>query len=284
MHKDLLQKNTMSRTLLDEYNNTFSSNKTPMNPNARTVASISMDIINQRVENINKNYSMNRSVSEANISYDKIEESLKVMKTPVTIHSSSSPFLCNIGTQIHSEKSQPIVEETPIVLTVQTPAATVKKPMKRKLFAPPSMFSNDLLATPRTDKAVDDVSDLNIAANGKVTESGTKRGREEDDILSLLNKPNEKRAKKNRLVDAAAAIIANGNRTPARRVTTATAKSSRRSSAFFQSAKKPTQNGRLNSSTAVESKTTTNTPKSVLVFTNMHQPQIDFIKEVGQKI
>lgn len=244
IHKDLLQKNTFSGTSNDEYNNTFSSSKTPINPGCRTLSSISMDIINQRVENINRIVSMNRSISESNISYEKIEESIKQLDTPAQHF--TTPFLTN-GSQLN----QPTPDETS-----QAPAA-VRKPNKRKLFAPPSMF-NELMSTPKTD---------NETVLQSVPEVAMKRARE-DDLLSALARPIEKRTKKNVKKDDVVTDSETSKKT-----------SRRRSSMFFQSAKKPakTQNGGT-----LKPVQSNSTPKSVMVFTNMHQPQIDFIKEVRQ--
>lgn len=240
IHKDLLQKNALSKTLLDEYTNTFSSNKTPMNANSRTLSSISMDIINQRVENINRNVSLNRSISESNVSYEKIEESIKQLDTPAQVKANGA------------QSKQPVTEEHNT-----TPAAIVRKPNKRKLFAPPSMF-NEIMTASKTD---------NETVLQSVPEVATKRGRE-DDMVSNLYKPNDKRAKKN---GTKGDVVGDVN--------TVKKASRRRSSIFFQSAKKPTKTQNDGSLRPVQS---ISTPKSVMVFTNMHQPQIDFIKEVRQ--
>lgn len=126
IHLDLIRKST-SKSLLDEYTNTFNSKKEPLLSKRRTMGNIAMDIIRQRVENINRNVSLNQSMGEA------LDDSMN--NTPTQSH-----------TKTNTEPKKAINAET------EKP-----KPQGRRLFAPPSLFPpvNSFISTatpPKTDK------------------------------------------------------------------------------------------------------------------------------------
>lgn len=160
VHLDLIRKST-SKSLLDEYTNTFSATKTPLMGKRRTIAHITMDIIKQRVENINRNVSSNMSMNEA------LDDSMsgKTIQTPI---------------QSVSEKNDDIASS-------KTAETEKPKPVGRRLFAPPSLFPENsplLIPTPtKTDKKT-------------ASKSATKRKR--DDLL--VEKPtkasDQKKARK----------------------------------------------------------------------------------------
>lgn len=119
IHLDLIRKST-SKSLLDEYTNTFNSKKEPLSSKRRTMGNIAMDIIRQRVENINRNVSFNQSMSEA------LDDSTKDTPMPHT-KTSAEPKDAENG------------------------ATEKPKPQGRRLFAPPSLFPLDnsfSMATP----------------------------------------------------------------------------------------------------------------------------------------
>lgn len=126
IHLDLIRKST-SKSLLDEYTNTFNSKKEPLSSKRRTMGNIAMDIIRQRVENINRNVSFNQSMSEA------LDDSMK--DTPTQSHTKTTT---QPKAAVNAETEKP-------------------KPQGRRLFAPPSLFPPDYsfisTATPlKTDK------------------------------------------------------------------------------------------------------------------------------------
>lgn len=233
MHIDLIR-TTTSKTLLDEYSNTFSSKKVPVNGKRRTISHISMDIINQRVENINKNASLHRSISDINDKHNATSEILEI----------------------------PTLPESPCKLP-DTP--TDSKPMKRKLFAPPSMFSPIPIATPKT-----------------AAKTTIKRGRDDAPANPKAQiQLNDKRSRKTLNIEQNNKQndddVGNGG------TVKKTATKSRRSTMLFQSARKikPDESNETTAESAtIKPNVVTESPKSVMVFTNMHQTQIDLIKEV----
>ncbi|XP_055311627.1 microcephalin isoform X2 [Sitodiplosis mosellana] len=137
-HIDHIRSST-SKTLLDEYNDTFSSKKTPLTDKRRTIANITMDIIKQRIENINRNASFNRSTTD--FQDDSFHSSSDVKATPTQVE--------------NTEK----LTTTTTTTTTTTPANGTNgqlKPLKRKLFTQPSILPPNSplppIATPKTDK------------------------------------------------------------------------------------------------------------------------------------
>lgn len=230
-----------TKTLIDEYANTFSSKKIVVASNRRTLSHISMDIINQRIENLNKNASLHRSRNDSmDHRYGEGDEDI--------INDNPSPM-------------------KPLESLNGTPDGIKPKPSKRKLFAPPSMFMQlDLTPTLKTD-----------TTPNKTAKSATKRSRDALSPLASKSTPlstaaskkvSDKRIKKTTNDGASNGAIAVTKKVPATKTT-------RRSTMFFQSAEKVKPKNDM-----VGSLTESSTPKSVLVFTNMHQSQIDAIKEV----
>lgn len=223
-HVDNISKSN-SKSLLDEYNNTFNSKKTPLTGKRRTIANITMDIISQRMENINRmNASLNRSTTEM------IDDSL---------HTDAK------ATPIHSEN----IEKAPITTTPVTEANGGQvKPLKRKLFAPPSLFpENSPILTPqKTDK--------------KTAQQKRKRN-------DLAGEKSTKTEEKKLPIDKPLAATKKTN--------------SRRSTIFFQETPKtksiPSSTVARPTSSAIQE---THSAMPGLVFTSMHKPQIDFITEV----
>lgn len=126
IHLDLIRKST-SKSLLDEYTNTFNSKKEPLSNKRRTIGNIAMDIIKQRVENINRNVSFNQSMSEA------LDDSMRDSPTQSHIKTATEP-----GETVNAGTEKP-------------------KPQGRRLFAPPSLFPSDnsfisMATPPKTDK------------------------------------------------------------------------------------------------------------------------------------
>lgn len=237
-HIDHIRSST-SKTLLDEYNNTFSSKKTPLTDKRRTIANITMDIIKQRIENINRNASFNRSTTDFN---DDSFHNGDLKATPTQVDNT---------------------DKLTTTTTATTPAingnAGQLKPLKRKLFAPPSLFPEKSplpFATPqKTDKKT--------ASNQKRkrTDIAATNG---EKIVSI-DKSHASKKKTN----------------------------SRRSTMFFEEApiRKINCNPSVSSSSAISSTSTSTLTESSanrdlsppgLVFTSMHQSQIDFISEVRQ--
>lgn len=236
-----------TKTLIDEYANTFSGKKIVVASNRRTLSHISMDIINQRIENLNKNASLQR----------------------LTINDAMDPQHGDTDANNIDCDPSPVKPLEPLING--TPNGEKPKPLKRKLFAPPSMFSPvDLTPTLKTD-----------TPPNKSTKSAIKRNR--DALLSPLalkstplssaasKKPNEKRVKK------IANDVDNNNAIAAKKATAT--KYKRRSTMLFQSAEKVKPKNERTAAVATTS-TESLTPKSVMVFTNMHKQQVDAIKEV----
>lgn len=127
IHLDLIRKST-SKSLLDEYTNTFNPKKDPLSSKRRTMGNTAMDIIRQRVENINRNVSFNQSMSEA------LDDSMR-------------------DTPIQSKHTKTTTEPKQAVNAV----TEKPKPQGRRLFAPPSLFPPDnsflsMVTPPKTDK------------------------------------------------------------------------------------------------------------------------------------
>lgn len=197
-----------NKTLLEEYETTFSAKKTTK-PNARrTIFDISMDIIKQRVENVNQ---MNK-LSGIN---DKQHNSFP-----------NDPLIGAPNSNVANSNSH-------------TPLST-----KRKLFTPSSSVP----------LSVD-----------KLSQISSKRSREAD-----CQPPSSKKIK----TSSAIATTSNA-RTDDVATNTKTDRILRRSS------RRSTLNFRLMSNKKiVESPKDKRCSESVIVFTNMHQQQIDAIKKV----
>lgn len=208
-----------TKTLLEQYSNTFHSKRTMVSSSRRTISHISMDIIRQRVDNINRICSMERSMNESLNAHDgEIED-----ENVDNVDDASSPNTDDI---------------------MNTPNADKPKPAKRKLFAPPSLFQSPSIFETKPD-----------------AKSTPKRVRDNSSPPELkIPKTNDKKLKKT-----------GGDTTDVKKATI-TAKS-RRSTLLFESAEKPKKK-----TTIVPCATVTSRP--VMVFTNMHQKQVEVIREV----
>lgn len=201
-----------------------------------------MDIINQRLENINRNASFNRSTTEL------LDDSLSVDVK---------------ATPTHSEN----IDRTTVAVGAVTPVTETNgnaiqlKPLKRKLFAPPSLFPEN-----------SPILDIMPQKTDKKTAT-QKRKRNDFGAGEKSTKTDEKKL-------------------PIEKPMTAIKKTnSRRSTLFFQEApilNKTKTTAIPSSSTNVRSTTSaaaiqkTHSTVPGLVFTSMHKPQIDFITEVRQ--
>lgn len=227
-----------SKTLLDEYNSTFNSKKTPMTNKRRTIANITMDIIKQRIENINRNASFNRSTTDF---HDDSFQSNDIKATPTHVENAEKlTATATTSTPANGDSGQP-------------------KPLKRKLFAPPSLFpanSPQHFATPqKTDK--------------KTATSTQKR-------------------KRNDLAARATAATSEEKMMPIDQPRASNKKpNARRSTLYFEEPiRKINCDASVPASTATASTASSSgllqKEKPGLVYTSMHQSQIDFISEVRQ--
>lgn len=227
IHLDVIRRST-SKSLFDEYTNAFDSKKTPMSDKRRTLGNITMDIIRQRVENINR-IAQNRSNSESfNDSIHNDIKSTPVGATATKTSSKNDEQIANTSTsndiEIITDNAKP-------------------KPMKRKLFAPPSLFPDnfDLFTTPlKTDK--------------KISSKSSTQKRKRNDLPAETEKAGELQRIKTK---------------------------SRRSTLFFETPPTAKAQSIEHPSKSVPNIQNKN-PNGVMVYTSMHQPQIDFIKEVRQ--
>lgn len=229
------------KTLLDEYNGTFSSKKTPSIDKRRTIANITMDIINQRIENINRNASFNQSSSDL---HDDTFSNIKSTPLPG---------------QIDKNEKVSANTATPVSNVNETNGQT--KPLKRKLFAPPSLFPDleqqILITTPhKTDK-----KNLSQKRKRNDTSGDDKCSTKSEEKKTVAVKPK-----------------------PSRRTI-----NPRRSTMLFEDFPKrkiePSAINSTNSTTSTlttSSLTTTSNVTPGLAFTRMHKPQQDFIAEVRQ--
>lgn len=229
-----------------------------MNEKRRTLNNIALDIIKQRVENINRNASFNRSMHDlqddaAVAGYDDLNKDLNKI-TPD-----------QLDTVVVAPKSAAVAAAA----TPPTAAIGSLKPLKRKLFAPPSLFPEHspigLLTPQKTDTK-------KTAVNQKRKRNDVGAAKE----ASTLSKSDEKKKPTEK---------------PRTNNTRKTMGHSRRSTMFFETppaatpataAKTATQSSTsaTSDSTAIRKLNAITTPS--LVFTSMHQPQIDFITEVRQ--
>lgn len=228
-----------------------------MSEQRRTISNIAMDIIKQRVENINRNASFNRSMhdlqDDAAVSgYDDLNKITPDQLDKVVV----------------APKSTAAAVATPptaAIASMETETANVTphKPLKRKLFAPPSLFPEHSPITPQK-------TDTKKTVNQKRKRNDVGAAKE----ASTLSKSDEKKKPTEK------------PRTNNSRKTMA---HSRRSTMFFETPPAAATAKASQSSTSATNSTATaeirklnaiSTPS--LVFTSMHQPQIDFITEVRQ--
>lgn len=236
MNLDLIRKST-SKSLYDEYENTFSSKKTPLVGKRRTISNITMDIIKQRIENINRNASFKRSTEGLN---------------------NDSPYshlLEGKKTNDECDKKSPEVAEN--AAKTSTVAA---KPLKRKLFVPPSMSMDyspmlSFATPPKTDKKTAPKSLQKRKRNATPDHEEQPSNKQSEDAKKPIRSVKEVSKKK--------------------------PTSSRRSTMFFET---PISKSKPIAKTVTNQVSAPSTvPKSngVMVFTSMHQPQINYINEVS---
>lgn len=249
----------VNKTLLCEYNSTFSSNKTPKPKSRLTMFDISMDIIKQRVENINQITKLNNSLNIQNDAEDN---------APLA---TADNFNKNVA--VHTSVSK-IVNDP-----LSTPA---NRPLKRKLFTPPTFNFNetngfaDDKATPKKSNR-----DVNIdlestkksksmknALYGVIGERSTSKRVRDDDVMLQSNQTKRQKTFINNETETKTKTIETEPKyTPGN-----LRRSTRRSTMNFRIIEKvkepnlPKKNRRLS--------------EQVMVFTNMHQPQIDNIEKV----
>lgn len=200
-----------------------------MSDKRKTIANITMDIIKQRIENINRNASFNRSTTD--LLNDSMHSDLKSTPNP----------LDNVGnvsttTPVHGSTANPL------------------KPLKRKLFAPPSLFpGNSPMSTTPTPTPQ------------KTDKKTVQQKRKKNDLPAASDE-------KKKAVDKP-------------RIGSKKTINSRRSTMFFETPVYKSNSEPKSSQlpSTVSSSTANRMGVSPgLVFTSMHQPQIDFITEVRQ--
>lgn len=238
---------------------------------------ISMEIIDQRIKNINRSVRLNRSVSESDICVDDHELSstniASVAKSTPQLDKSDTEQQTEIITTTNEQLSSSSSSSGEIVVV------TTSKPTKRKLFAPPSYFNYaDVDLTPKKtpiklNKTPANKTDKKLNTTSTKTVSTEKRIREDsrDELTDIFCGPSTaKKLKQDKKMI--------GNSQYLRRS----------SSAAFQP-DKPKVKPPILSKAVVAQETsasaTANATKRKLpfmVYTNMHQQQIKIVKEVGK--
>lgn len=199
--------------------------------------SIAMDIIRQRVENINRTV-QNRSISEAN--NDSLLNDTPKEPIDISISEEKTPTVAGSGSGDGDGNA-----EKP-------------KPMRRKLFAPPSMFPDihsESFSTP-------------IKTDTKKTGAAKTAQKRKRPDLSVENKKKSTTTNNNTNTTNTNGANKTINRT--------TKPISRRSTLCFETPPLPS------AKPADKPVNRANARKSMMVFTSMHQPQVEFIKEVRQ--
>lgn len=248
-------KGIVNKTLLCEYNSTFSTNKTAKPKSRLTLFDISMDIIKQRVENINKITRINNSLNNQ-IDSDNDEP----LNYADRLNKKTAPHP-NLSIIANDALSSPTV-----------------RPLKRKLFTPPTFNlsrTNGLMddkATPKKS-AIDLDStkkprNIKKALYGIIGERSTSKRQRDDDVMLQSNQTKMRKTVINSVTEMKTKTIAAEPKYSA----TNLRRSTRRSTMHFRIIEKvpepnlPRKNRRLS--------------EQVMVFTNMHQAQIDNIEKV----
>lgn len=258
-HIDHIRSST-KKSLLEEYNSTFSSKKAILTSEKRkSIANITMDIIKQRIENINRNASFNKSMTS-----DLLDDSFH------NRNGNGTPTLVENGEKITITPVSTEPTDGNIAGAAQT------KPLKRRLFAPPSLFPPDneshipALTSQKTDKKTTALKRKRITLGASVEKPTTK--------LTQKNEYSKKTNVQNKTINL-----------------------KRRSTMYFEKPETSIQKQNGLSDTASQSTSSTSSKMAVaataseqndashlsalpgLVFTSMHKAQIDFITEVRQK-
>lgn len=248
---------TEPTTILDAYNRTFttptfSSTRMPLSSKRRTVFEMSMDIIDQRVRNINRLASArkNRSMSESDLTAEQDEPPASMLANDPTC-AASSPQLNKTGGRYRED---PAPEKEPAPKPVPTPR-------KRKLFAPTSSthFGGDSPSV----AAAEPRRIIETKTDAAEPEAAKRERGSPDDTVAIATMSATKRAKPTVVAKATAkkAPVANRRRTT---MDFSGGRSKSKKAAYVVPASQP----RLD---------------KFLVSTNMHREQIAVIQEVGQK-
>lgn len=268
-------------TILDDYNNSviFNSTTKPMSAKRKSIYDISMDIIEQRLQNINQNARLNRSVSESDIcDEDKVETSIK--DDSILTMTQSTPQLNNNSMAVKSMQKSPAPKcstlnskkSTSLIksdtLNAIPLCSTLKNNTKRKLFDPTSMNFGGSFET---------LTKLNETKNNT---NSIKRNRTEDKCN--LNGTSQQPVKKIRfdiITPTATKTAIKSQSVKSTKIQSSNLKTNRRCSMMdFQ---KPAP-----MSVSVKKKPTevkTPTPKPLyLACTNMHTKEKAIVKEVGK--
>lgn len=240
------------KTIFNEYNNTFSSTRAPGSAKRKTIYDISMEIIDQRLQNINQIVSArkNRSMSESDLNVDET-----IIENDTSNAVQSTPQLCQNG----------LVEKNDNVLPNNEVKSINPVVKKRKLFIPTSLYnlSSIIEMNPSQDRPA---SATPSKTDKKKTASSTTKKREAD---------NEKITKTKKLMIQSKTI------TKPNKLITKTPLKRRQTSMDFISCTNKQQSTDGVTTTIAKSQV----PKTVLpslVTTNMHRDQQQVCKEVGK--
>lgn len=154
-----VNRSLLRKTLLHEYETTFSGTKTVAAKGRRSMMDISMDIINQRVENINKMAKLNNSTIGNNSLMDISDD--KISTTITEIHEK----IKNVSTTTNANS-----------LETATP-----RPTKRKLFDPNSNNSFSFNIDKTINMATDSNEKTETIETNTTKKAVTKRSRDDDD-------------------------------------------------------------------------------------------------------
>lgn len=267
-----------NKTIFDEYNQTilFSSTKTPKSNKRKTIFDISMEIIDQRIKNINRSVRLNRSVSESDICVD---DDIELSSTTIALTTTKSTPQLDKSNGI-AYKSQVKTDDKQLSSTDDVVATT--KPTKRKLFAPPSYFNYpEIDLTPKKlpiklNKTPANKTDKKLNSTSKAASTEKRTFADEDDLTEIPCGPSKvKKLKQDDL------MLGNINRKPRRSSSSAFQPDRSKIKSLILS-KKIDQQTQLATTSALASASATKRKLPFMVYTNMHQEQIKIVKEVGK--
>ncbi|XP_055859405.1 microcephalin [Episyrphus balteatus] len=273
---DLAKTPVQYPSLLEEHASAtiFNSAKTPANPRRRTLFDVSMDIISQRLQNINQSAKSVRvgRLDDQSIDIRSSQDDPEIIATLLTPTENNNKL---IRKELFVEKEASVQNQVPIA---DVPSQTAIEPIpttpievvtkkKRKLFVP-----NDILLTPTSSQEDSTAMSKRILSPAASTVSTPATQKRRKTIMPTLTQPKTEQKK--------TAPKINGART------------SRRSTMDFEAIKKAKSviNQKPSAGTTKSTNdTTTSTaskpkPYPFLVYTNMHTEQIDFIKEAVSKL
>ncbi|XP_055917218.1 uncharacterized protein LOC129949657 isoform X2 [Eupeodes corollae] len=280
---DLAKTPVQYPSLLEEHASAtiFNSAKTPANARRRTLFDVSMDIISQRLQNINQSA---KSVRGGRLDELQNVDRRSSQDDPDTIAALLTPTENNnriIRKELFAEKEASVQKQIPNAPTPSqaavepfptTPIEAVVTKKKRKLFVP-----NDILLTPTSSQEDTSALTKRILSPAATTISTPATQKRRKTIMPSLTQPPKTEQKKTSLKVNGGGIGG--------------ARSNRRSTMDFEAIKKAKSvinksSGATNQSNTATSTTTASKPKPYpfLVYTNMHTEQIDFIKEAISKL